>query len=266
MNRGNISSLLRNAGLLHITDLARFQILKAKNRSKNREYQINNPNIKLPPDYLLYESFAIDYSAYFDGGKESAHDLYKNLSRYKSDQEMNILDWGCGPGRVIRHMPDYFGDNCNFYGTDYNEKSIRWCTENIPNVNFYQNKLSPPLNYEESHFNIIYGISIFTHLSEEMHYAWIKELYRMLDRDGILLITTAGNAFKSKLAKNEKSRFENGELIVRSKVKEGHRTFAAFHPASFMQDLLSAFTILEYIERKPVKNYLPQDIWIIQKK
>jgi SAM-dependent methyltransferase len=265
MNRGNISSLLRNAGLLRMSDYVRFNILKVRNRSKNLIFQKRNPNIKLPPDYLLYESFDIDYSAYFDGGKESAHDLYKYISRYKSEPEMKILDWGCGPGRIIRHLPDYFGDSCSFFGTDYNEKSIKWCTENIPNIDFTQNSLSPPLDFENSQFHIIYGISIFTHLSEDMHYAWIKELYRVLGRNGILLITTAGNAFISKLTPKEKSRFERGELIIRSKVKEGHRTFAAFHPVSFMQDILSEFNVLEHIERNPVKDYLPQDIWIVQK-
>lgn len=265
MNKGDISGLLRNAGLLHITDFARFQMLKAKNRSKNRNYRINNPSIKLPPDYLLYESFAMDYSAYFDGGKKSAFDLYENLSRYKSDPDMNILDWGCGPARIIRHMPEYFGESCRFYGTDYNKKSISWCTENIPGISFSQNKLTPPLNFESSLFHIVYGISIFTHLSEEMHHAWIKELHRVLDRKGILLITTAGKAFFSKLTRKEKSRFDKGELVIRSKVKEGHRTFAAFHPDHFMKALLSSFDILEFIEREPNNNHLPQDIWIVQK-
>lgn len=265
MNRGNISSLLRKARLLHMTDFVRYRIHKAKNKSKNRNYRESNPTIQFPPDYLLYESFAIDYSAYFDGGKESAYDLFQYISKYKSDKEMNILDWGCGPGRIIRHMPDNFDKSCKFYGTDYNERSIKWCTQNIPEISFSLNNLSPPLNFESSLFHIVYGISIFTHLSKDMHYAWIKELHRVLNRGGIILLTTAGKAFRSKLTQKEKSRFENGELIIRSKVKEGHRTFAAFHPAVFMQDLFSGFKILEHIERNPFKNFLPQDIWIVQK-
>ena len=110
MNRGYISNLLRNIGLLFITDYIRFHVHRIKHRLKNREFRKHNPTIKLPPDYLLYESFAINYSAYFDGGRESAKDLHKYLSKHKSHKEMNILDWGCGPGRIIRHMPDYFDD------------------------------------------------------------------------------------------------------------------------------------------------------------
>ena len=265
MNRANLANLIRSAGLLHFTDYIRYQILRVKNGSKNRNFSKNNPTIKLPPDYLLYESFALNYSAYFEGGRESAKDLYQSLSKHKSHKEMNILDWGCGPGRIIRHMSDYFNDSCKYYGTDSNLKSISWCSENIPNISFSNNNLSPPLHYKDKLFDIIYGISIFTHLSEEMHYAWIKDLYRVLNKDGILLLTTAGNAFKTKLTQKEKSRFESGELIIRSKVKEGHRTFTAIHPVSFIQNLLSDFKILEHIERESVKYNIPQDIWIAKK-
>ncbi len=265
MNRGNISHLLRNFRLLFFTDFIRFQIHRIKHRADNQIFIKNNPTIKLPPDYLLYESFAIEYSAYFYGGRESAEDLFKYFSKYKSQKDLNVLDWGCGPGRIIRHMPNLFDTGCGFYGTDYNSKSINWCFNNIPNIEFSHNNLFPPLNYTNNLFDIIYGISIFTHLSMEMHFAWINELHRILKKDGIILLTTAGKAFKTRLTRNEISQFENGNLIIRDKVKEGHRTFTAIHPVKFMQELFSDFEILEHIERDPVDNYIPQDIWIIKK-
>ncbi len=265
MNRGDVSNFLRNVGLLHLLDFSRFLIRRAKNKSRNRGFRKNNPTIKIPPDYLLYESFAIDYKAYFEGGIESANDLCKLFSKYKSQKNLNILDWGCGPGRIIRHMPDFFDASCNYYGTDYNSKSISWCSQNIPIIKFSQNDLSPPLNYQDNLFDIIYGISIFTHLSKDMHFEWIKELHRILNKDGILLLTSAGNVFKTKLTQKEIIRFDKGELIIRSKVKEGHRTYTVFHPLGFMQKLFSEFTILEHIEREPVNSYIPQDIWILNK-
>lgn len=54
--------------------------------------------------------------------------------------------------------------------------------------------------------------------------------------------------------------------MVRGKVKEGHRTFAAFQPKIFMQSLFSKVQILEHQEPAPEKGkWLPQDIWIIKK-
>ena len=74
--------------------------------------------------------------------------------------------------------------------------------------------------------------------------------------------------FKTKLIPSEIVRYENSELIVRGKVKEGHRMFSAFHPTDFMKELFNNAEILEhYIE--PInesENWIPQDVWIIRKK
>jgi SAM-dependent methyltransferase len=264
MNRGIISHLLRNLGLLFSADRVRFLIHRIKYQTINNEFRKNNPEVVLPPNYMLYESFALNYPAYYEGGRKSAKDLYEVLSKYKTGKDLNILDWGCRPGRIIRHMPDLFDDSCVFYGTDYNVNSINWCSQNISNINFSHNSLYPPLDYSDNYFDIIYGISVFTHLSKEMHFAWAYELRRVLKKDGILLITTAGGAFKSKLTLKERLRFENGDLIIRGKVKEGHRVFSAFHPALFIRDLFSGCEILDHIESEQVGNYIPQDICIIR--
>lgn len=264
MNRGNISLILRNLGVLYYADWIRYLIHKIKYRAINRAFKKNNPKVTFPPDYMLYESFALDYPAYYEGGKKSAKDLFEVLSKYKTNKDLKILDWGCGLGRIIRHMPDFFKGSCKYYGTDYNLKSIDWCKQNIPRVEFSHNSLNPPLRFTDRYFDIAFGISIFTHLSEELHYTWADELCRILKKDGILLITTAGNAFKRKLTQKERLKFENGDLIIRGKVKEGHRVFSAFHPAVFIRKLFSGFEILNHIESEQVGNYIPQDIWIIR--
>jgi SAM-dependent methyltransferase len=98
-----------------------------------------------------------------------------------------------------------------------------------------------------------------------MHFAWFEELLRILKPDGIMYLTTAGKSFLFKLTEKEKIRFNNGELIIRSKTKEGHRTYSAFHPEGFMQKLFSRCQVLEHIERTAKDHNTPQDIWILQK-
>ena len=121
------------------------------------------------------------------------------------------------------------------------------------------------MSFEGDAFDVIYGISIFTHLSKEMHFAWFNELLRVLKHGGIMLLTLHGSAFKEKLTKAEKIKFEKGELVVKSNTKEGHRTFGAFQPASFVKELVGLNEILEHIPGD-VKNGKPQqDVWIIKK-
>jgi len=219
----------------------------------------------LPPPFYLYETFNLNYDSFFNKSIDTAEWLVSYFKKYKTLNGLKILDWGCGPGRVVRHLPLLINNDCQFYGTDYNKKYIDWCKKNIPDVCFSLNELQPPLKFENNTFEIIYGISVFTHLSEKMHFLWFDELLRILKPGGILFITLQGDAFTNKLTDNEKFRYDKGDLVVKSNTKEGHRTYASFHPSLFVERLIQKNKILEH---KPgsVKNNKPeQDIWIVKK-
>jgi len=259
-----ISTALRKLKLIYLMDFVRFEFEKIKHKKVNLAFKKNNPTVILPPDYLIYESFQMNYDKYYFDGKESAKWVFDYVGKYIELKNKKILDWGCGPARVIRHLPEVIGANCEFYGTDYNKNSIDWCTKNLPNLKFNLNPLEAKLPYSTDFFDVIYGISIFTHLSEQLHYDWYAELYRILKPNGILFITCHGNNFREKLITSEQKIYDSGSLVVRGKVKEGHRTFAAFQPKEFMLKLFKNAQILEHIETRPT-TYLPQDIWVVRK-
>lgn len=230
------------------------------------DFKSKNPNVKLPPDYLIYESFQINYQKYYTESIDTAKWLTAYFQKHIDLTNKRILDWGCGPGRIIRHLPNVIGNGCEYFGTDYNQKSIDWCTKNLERIQFNKNSLTAHLPYDDNFIDVIYGISIFTHLSEELHYNWYNELYRILKPNGIMFLTTQGDNFKVKLTDLELKKYNDNQLIVRGNVKEGHRTFSAFQPRRFMQKLFTNVEILEHIESTPEnKKWLPQDIWIIKK-
>jgi SAM-dependent methyltransferase len=266
MNKGFLSNLLRNLRLIWYTDQFRYLLQKIRNQKENKAFRSENPQVALPPDYLIYESFQIHYSKYYKGGRDAAVYLAETFGNYMELKNLKILDWGCGPGRIIRHLPEIIGNGCQFFGTDYNQKSIEWCSNNLPGIRFNNNTLEARLPYPDHFFDIIYGISIFTHLSARMHAEWHRELIRILKPGGILYLTTQGNNFKCKLTELELKTYNQGQLVVRGKVKEGHRTYSAFQPKQFMEALFSDQTILDHTEPKPVSNkWIPQDIWIVRK-
>lgn len=266
MNKGQISNILRQLRLIYAFDLFRFEVERFKNRRENRDFVKNNPGVKLPPDYLIYESFQIHYKKYFNDSFDTAKWVADHLQKHIDLSNKNILDWGCGPGRVIRHLPKVVGKSCNFYGTDYNGKSIAWCSENLPGIEFKTNSLEAHLKFNDNFFDAIYGISILTHLSEKLHFEWVSELLRVLKPGGVLFLTTQGNNFSVKLSPQELKKYDAGELVVRGNAKEGHRTFSAFHPKKYMEKLFSNAEILEHLETKPENNsWLPQDIWLVKK-
>lgn len=254
--------------LLYLFEKINFLKQKFVNRKKNRKFLVENPSIKMPPNYFMYETFNLDYHKIYFGGEETANWLINHFKKYIDFNNKSILDWGCGSGRVLRHLPKIIGASNKVYGTDYNSKYSKWCNENIQNVIVKENRLTPPLNYKDGFFDALYGISIFTHLSEQNHHLWFKELNRVLKKDGIILISTHGRFFKGKLTNHEQSLFDEGKLVEHTYKVEGNRLFVAYQPSEFMQFLseLYGFKILDHIE-EGIRNKKPQqDVWILQKK
>jgi SAM-dependent methyltransferase len=149
MKKYYVNKYLRISGLLMVSDYVRYVILKALNHKKNRYFKKMNPEVILPPDYLMYESFQLDYKKYYDDSRETAIWLRDHFKKHVLLQNIRILDWGCGPGRIIRHLPDVINNGCSFYGTDYNAKTIDWCKQNIQGVSFNQNTLEAKLTYKD---------------------------------------------------------------------------------------------------------------------
>jgi len=247
-----------------MADRFRFYLLYLVTAERRREFRKENPRVKLPPDYLIYESFRLDYERYYFGGRNTARWVISHLEKYISLDNAAILDWGCGPARVLRHLPEMVSSSCRLYGTDYNPATVRWDRDNIGGAEFSLNDTEPPLSYADNYFDAVYGISIFTHLSEKLHYQWFAELIRAIRPGGILLLTLQGKAFTAKLTPAERHGFEQGRLVVRGHTKVGHRTWSAFHPSDFVRKLAHPHEVVDFEEGGITNGQPAQDVWIIR--
>lgn len=262
--RNKFSKFLRQLGILLLADKLRFFILNLKKLNERKRFISHNPGVPVPPAYLIYEAFDLNYDSYYSASRNTAAWLLDHFRRHYELDHVNILDWGCGPARIVRHLPDLLDKSCGIYATDYNERSIAWNKKFIKGVNFNLNYTLPPLPYVDNSFDIIYGISIFTHLPEDLHYKWFNELVRITKKNGIIFLTLQGSAFRKKLTQKELDQFDRGELITRGNTKIGHRTYSAIHPPDFVRNLINGNQLLELIEGDIRNNKPQQDIWIIK--
>ena len=99
-----------------------------------------------------------------------------------------ILDWGCGCGRIARFCPDWPG----FAGVDIDSDNAAWCHEHLPPGRFESIPLFPPTPLSERTFDLIFGISVMTHLAEEVQQQWLAELHRISAPYAVVLLTTLG--------------------------------------------------------------------------
>jgi SAM-dependent methyltransferase len=251
-------------GILKSADYIHFAWQHAKSRRKNRLFQRSHPGFAFPPAYLAYESYGMDYQLYFEDGLEVANWLIGHFRRHVKLEDAEILDWGCGPGRVIRRFPELLPPSCRCHGSDYNRDSVEWCKGNIPDVAFALNGLHPPLAYPPGKFTVAYGISVLTHLSSDLQSLWVAEIKRVLRPDGICFLTTHGACFRGRLSDVEREKFDRGSFVERGNVQNGHRTFTSFHPPAYMRKLLqdSGLELIEHIEGGSTPGRTTQDIWI----
>ena len=183
-----------------------------------------------------------------------------------TSQPLKVLEWGCGPARVIRHIGGFLTRPAELWGSDYNPRSIRWCRRHIANERFVHNGLAPPLPLEAGSFDAVYCLSVFTHLSEAMHVAWRDELLRVLRPGGILIATLHGDHYRDRhLLPHEMDEYDGGRLVVRDAVQEGKKWYAAFHSPRYVREhLFKGLPILLH-RPQPLPGCLEQDVWVVHK-
>ena len=105
------------------------------------------------------------------------------------DEFERVLDWGVGCGRVARHFPA--SRAAALTGCDIDRDNVSWCTVHLPGT-FVASQLTPPLPFGDATFDLVYGISVFTHFREPMQLRWLEELARVTASGAIVLLTTHG--------------------------------------------------------------------------
>lgn len=105
----------------------------------------------------------------------------------------SILDFGSGCGRVIRALAGNLPDT-KLFGTDIDPEAIAWCQANYGRFGSFSTcPHEPPTPYSDNSFDFIYGISVFTHLPEDLQFKWLQELRRICKPGGYLILTKHGH-------------------------------------------------------------------------
>jgi SAM-dependent methyltransferase len=253
--------LLRRARLLGLAEAARFRWLSRGSAERRAAFARAWGNEPLPPDDIAYDAYgSLDWEFYWAFGRLIGGHLAERLRAHAPGGR--VLEWGCGPARIVRHLPALLGPAWEVHGADANAATIRWCAAHLPAIRFADNGAMPPLPFPADHFDGIYAVSVFTHLPEEAHGAWVRELRRVLKPGGLLVCTLNGDASSALLVPAEQRTYDAGGIVVRGGVSGGTRCFLAWHPPAYVTaSLLRDFDILEHL---PAPNLFGerQDVWV----
>jgi SAM-dependent methyltransferase len=236
-------------------------------RRRNRTFAKRSPDgLPQPPPFLAFlVGSSFDIERLYEQGRLGAQCIREVLRRhgYEIESMAAILDFGCGCGRVTRQWAA-LGPGI-VYGTDYNELPIRWCREALSFARFDTNQLGPPLRYAADTFDLVYSISVLTHLTKELQEAWMAELARVLKPGGILYLTLHGETRKDELLPHDREAFDRGEMIVRFGRYSGENLCYVHHPGSYVREHLvgTRYDVLETVPGGA--RDANQDVWLLRK-
>jgi 2-polyprenyl-3-methyl-5-hydroxy-6-metoxy-1,4-benzoquinol methylase len=107
----------------------------------------------------------------------------------RSIDGLDVLDYGCGWGRLIRLLYKYTPPE-RIYGVDPWDKSIDICKESGIRANLAVSDYLPKtLPFEGKKFDLIYAFSVFTHLSERAATMALAACRERIKNDGMMVIT-----------------------------------------------------------------------------
>ncbi|MDQ6690282.1 MAG: class I SAM-dependent methyltransferase [Gemmatimonadota bacterium] len=233
---------------------------------RNNRAARRNSALPVPPDSLIFSSTATrDVEWFLRSGEQFAGALRNALVEAGRPIESfsRILDFGCGSGRVVRQWAAVKGPA--FFGCDYNPRSVAWDKQNLTYARFGQNSLEPPLPYESGVFDLCYSVSVFTHLSASLQRPWIAELHRVIAPGGLLVLTLSGRGDFGRLTEVERSRFEEGELIVVDAELAGTNMCAVFHPLAYVRREWSDLFSLVRHYPSGAKGSPNQDLYVFER-
>ena len=236
-------SFARALRLLPALEAVRFIRTKWQTAEENRVFREAHPEFTPPPLWWMHDMYRhTSFARYWRTGQKTAAAISEKIDAHVDDKHPRVADWGCGLARVIRHLPEHY----QRYGFDYNANAIGWNTDHVAGIDFSLNQLSPPLPMEDATLDVIYALSVFTHLSAKGHEDWIAEIERVLAPGGIFIGAFHMLLEPDQLLPKEQAQFDAGKLVVRGGVKEGSRTFTAHHPEQYLREhLLRNFDLVE---------------------
>lgn len=259
---------LRAAGVLRLVDSLHYWMKRYELSGTNAEFIRNNPGFPVPPHDLAFDAYnSFDWRYYKLYGKAHAKIFSDTVKKCIPPGELAVLEWGCGPGRLIRHWDDLLpAYSLKMTGSDYNGRTIDWCRDNLPGYEFVKNELTPPMALNDDQFDVVYCFSVFTHLSWEAQQAWAQELRRLLKPGGVFICTTHGDRCRHLLTKKtDIDAYEAGEVVLKGHYVEGKKWYLSFHPEKFVREsLLAGYTDISKVDVTQDDSLL-QDVWVGRK-
>ena len=202
------------------------------------------------------------YSTIHNEFSDTRHYTWKEFDYFKPYlfEGAEIVDLGCGNGRLVNFLDQYFlGNTFKYLGIDNNEQLLVKAHQLFPrNVFLPGDQLEIPI--DDTQVDILFNIAAFHHIpSRELREQALLEMNRILKPGGILILSVWNLWQKKYWRQNLKAWFkylisfghhDPNDLYIPWKNGQGHtltkRYYHNFLPSELNRLIkLSGFTVIE---------------------
>lgn len=136
----------------------------------------------------FYDEQAGAYAEFAEGSFSWKYIESPAFDRYIKDfyrPDARVLDFGCGAGRVIRHLVSRGIDPSNIAGIDTSESLLKIAEQDLPGVRL-ETASTASLPFEDESFDLITSNMVLHHMDNEDLRKSFDEAYRVLAPEGVL--------------------------------------------------------------------------------
>jgi SAM-dependent methyltransferase len=181
--RGIVSNRFVAGKLLPLAPEQRYAVLTRPGPSP-----VADDGLPIPPPEF-WQRWGLTAEEYLLEGARDVNAMLDTLGEVgvAAGQLPRVLDFGCADGRMLRFFPRTEGSVR--WGVDINAERIAWAQQYLsPPLLFATTTTAPHLPFEDDYFDLVFGLSVFTHISD-LGDAWFLELLRILRPGGHVWLT-----------------------------------------------------------------------------
>ncbi|WP_461117185.1 class I SAM-dependent methyltransferase [Spirosoma jeollabukense] len=257
------------------------EVKETRNRARQNEVYIGQLHSLLmlqdqisaiPPANLQIRVSGSYYTDFFLHGQSLINKMNHGLAVSGIDRTLtqfeNVLDFGCGCGRTLIPLALRSTNAKGIHGVDIDAEAVTWLSEHYSQVGSVKlNPSWPAMLHDDQTFDLVFAISVFTHLPEDMEQAWLADISRVLRQGGYALLTIHGDAFFHQLGSTAVQTIRQAGFFYASEdtCTDGLPSFYknSYHTESYIQERWSQyFDVINVISR----GIDQQDLVILRKR
>ncbi len=142
-----------------------------------------------PPQELMYIVSGLTTERDFAAHGVAIFEAVQKASPKPISAFSNILDFGCGCGRLARMFKGHKG---SVIGCDIDARHIEWINSNFSHMKAVLSYPNAALPFDDESFDCVISVSVFSHMDERAQKFYLSELRRVCKPGAYLFLTTHG--------------------------------------------------------------------------